>query len=84
MLVKGKPVISEPKTRRSRRRVALDAETVSAMRSHLRRQAEERLRLGEAYSDSGLLFCKEDGSPLRPDTVGKMVPALALAAKLPG
>lgn len=83
VLVKGRPVISEPKTRGSRRRVALDAETISALRRHLRGQAEERLRLGEAYSDSGLLFSKEDGSALRPDTIGKMVPALAAAAGLP-
>jgi integrase len=39
---------------------------VTALRRHKAHQAEERLLLGQAYQDHGLVFCKEDGRPLNP------------------
>jgi len=46
-------VFGEPKTARSRRIVALDTETVVALRSWRTRQLEERLLWGEAWNDTG-------------------------------
>ncbi|HST24420.1 MAG TPA: site-specific integrase [Gaiellaceae bacterium] len=62
--------ISTPKTRSGRRVVALDAVTVEALRAHRLRQLEERLAFGLGRSpEDGLVFCREDGSPLSPNGV---------------
>ncbi len=58
-----------PKTAKGRRRVALDAGTVTALRAHRARQLEERLALGEGYVDEDLVVCQPDGSPVNPKTL---------------
>ncbi|HEX6798642.1 MAG TPA: tyrosine-type recombinase/integrase, partial [Ktedonobacterales bacterium] len=58
-------VAGAPKTRAGKRRVELPLLAVAALRAHRRRQAEERLRLGEAWADSsGLIFTTTVGTPL--------------------
>jgi integrase len=37
------------------------------MRAHRRRQLEERMAWGEAWSDRGYVFAREDGRPLQPE-----------------
>jgi integrase len=65
--VRDKMVMSPPKTARSRRSVSLDPVTVAALRDHRRRQNEERLRVGEAWSNtSDLVFTNEVGEPVHP------------------
>ncbi len=59
----------EPKSRTSRRSVAIDSLVVTVLRSHRRRQREERLAWGAAYNDSGYVFTNEDGHPLHPNRV---------------
>jgi integrase len=57
----------EPKTRRSRRRIALAPETVDALRAHRTRQLEERLQAGEVWEGeqwNDLVFCTSIGTPL--------------------
>lgn len=57
----------EPKTRRSRRRIALADQTVELLRAHRRRQLEERLCAGSAWQGEAydeLVFCNEIGTPL--------------------
>ncbi len=83
VMVAGQPAVSAPKTARSRRTVALDAGTVLVLRELRRAQAERRLLLGPAYRDSDLVFCREDGEPIRPDTVGPRFKRLARAAGVP-
>jgi len=65
------------KTAGSRRTIALDAGTVAALRSHHARQAEERLAAGEAWHDADLVFCREDGTVLHPDWVGRQFQKIA-------
>ena len=56
------------KTDRSRRRVALDAETAKALRSHRARQLEERLVAGELWDGGNdLVFREADSRPIHPD-----------------
>jgi integrase len=62
-----RPITSEPKTSRGRRSIALDPRTVTALRSWRAAQLEERLAWGPAYRDSGLVFTREDGTPLHPE-----------------
>jgi integrase len=60
---------SEPKTQSSRRVVALDAGTVTALRTHRARQNEERLAIGSGYLDGDIVFADVAGEPLHPDGV---------------
>ena len=59
--------VKEPKTRRSRRRIALAEQTVEALRAHRARQSRERLKAGAAWVGAAwddLVFCNEIGAPL--------------------
>jgi integrase len=67
VLVGNVPTLSEPKTAAGRRAVPLSRQAVAALRVHRKAQAAERLALGEDYRDLGLVFAREDGSPVHPD-----------------
>lgn len=54
----------EPKSNRSRRVVPLPEVAVRALREWRAEQAEERLRLGAEYEDSGFVFANPFGKPL--------------------
>jgi integrase len=84
-LIEGRrePRFSEPKTNRSRRSVALDPETVAAVRAHRKAQAAEQLAWGPAYQGQGLVFCREDGTPIWPRTFSRTFALHAKAAGLP-
>ena len=58
---------SEPKTRRSRRSVAIDPVTLAGLRHHRRQQQLERTAFGDSYEDHDLVFAKEHGEPTHPD-----------------
>lgn len=62
---------SEPKTAASRRVVALDPGTVTALKRHRVRQNEDRLAVGAGYLDDGLVFAAVSGEALHPDNVTK-------------
>jgi integrase len=75
--------VSEPKTARGRRSLALDALTVAALREHKERQAEDRAVVGPGWQDSGLVFTRPDGAPLHPDLISDWFERLAREAGLP-
>jgi len=75
--------ISEPKTSKGHRTVALDDGTVRALRAHRSRQAEERLRAGSSYNEQGLAFADELGDFVHPDGFSKRFKRLQVAAGLP-
>jgi integrase len=52
ILVDYQVQVSEPKTAKGRRSLALDPVTVAALRAHRARQAEEKLAVGSRYRDS--------------------------------
>lgn len=57
-----------------RTRTLATSETLCAvLRSHKAAQAKDRLALGEAYKDQGLVFCHADGSPIDPWNFGSAV-----------
>jgi integrase len=56
--------VSEPKTAKGKRSLALDPATVAALKEHHARQASERLAVGPGWQDSGLVFTWGDGHPL--------------------
>lgn len=70
-----------------RRTIAVPVFVADSLRAHRRRQAEERLGLGEAWADLGLVFCSEVGTPLDPANVRKVFARVAkkagIAATMP-
>ena len=83
VVVNYKVVVSEPKTAKGRRSLALDPATVAALREHRRRQLEERLAVGPRWEDSGLVFTWPDGRPLHPERFSRWFEQHARAAGLP-
>lgn len=75
--------VAEPKTRRSRRSLPLDEMTLVALKVHRRAQLAERLRAGEAWSDSGRMFTGVDGAPLHPDTISAAFAKIVRKADVP-
>ncbi|TDA70453.1 MAG: site-specific integrase [Clostridia bacterium] len=57
-------VFQEPKTKKSRRTVPIPQDIVQELKAHKARQNQEKLLLGEAYQDNGLVFATPDGRPL--------------------
>jgi integrase len=51
--------------------VFVTPETVTVLRGWRRQQAEERLRLGGAYTDTGLVFTDEAGAGYLPGSVSQ-------------
>ena len=78
-----KLTFAEPKTKKSRRALGLDAATVKVLRAHRARQAEERLAAAAVWQDHGLVFCHEDGSPVNPESVSKLFGRLVATSGLP-
>jgi integrase len=81
--VDGNVIISDPKTARGRRTIALDPATLEALKAHAARQADEQSGWGEAWTDSGYVFVLEDGQHLDPRWVSKEFERQRLAAALP-
>jgi integrase len=77
-------VFRQPKTRLSRRSIALSPEAVAVLRAHRRRQAEARLLAGPAYHDRDLVFATGLGTPLEPGNVLRTWRRIVAAAGLPG
>ena len=76
-------VVAEAKTATSRRQLALDPFTVAALKAHHVRQLEERLAWGPAWTETGLVFTREDGQVLHPEHVTKRFARLVRDAGLP-
>jgi integrase len=81
--VNGVGQMSEPKTRRGRRTIALDPVTLEALQGHAARQADEQSDCRGVWTDSGLVFTGTDGQPLQPWAVSKAFRDLSKAALLP-
>lgn len=71
------------KSKSGRRSVVLTDDAIRELKAHKRRQAQEKLLMGEAYQEHGLVFCKEDGTPLDPSWFTKHFQALLKKAGLP-
>jgi integrase len=76
VLVGGKVVEGTPKSEFSKRTIALDQPTVKVLRAHKDRQRRQRVALGKACQDRGLVFAREDGTPLHPQFVSRHLDVL--------
>jgi integrase len=65
------------------RTIDLDPGTVAMLRSHRTAQLEERMAWGGAWADTGLVFNREDGTALHPQTVTWHLRRLSRMAGVP-
>ena len=76
-------LVSEPKTAKGRRSVALDPVTVAALRDHRRAQRQKRLAFGAGWNDEHLVFTLEDGTRIHPTRFSAWFSQHARRAGLP-
>jgi integrase len=72
-----------PKSSRSLRTIALDPETVDALREHRDAQLLERDLAGDAYADRDLVFAAELGAPIHPQRLTEWFRKHRKAAGIP-
>jgi integrase len=82
-VVDGEEVVDVPKTRRSRRTIDLDPDTVALLELHQREQRELLLRLGATAPIGDRVFTNEIGDPIRPSSVGQAFGRLVASADVP-
>jgi len=58
-----------PKSDAGERTIALDGDTVTALRAHRKQQLADRMATGSAWVESGKVFTGQDGRPLDPEHV---------------
>jgi len=75
-------VIGETKTPRSRRVLDLPPFVVEILRAHRSRQAAERLAVGAAWTDTGLVFTTSIGTPIDPSNLRRGLHRLTTLAGL--
>jgi integrase len=75
--------VGPPKTKRSGRTIALDPETVEALRQHRATQVLERDFAADVYQDRDLVFADALGGPIRPKTVTERFARYRRAAGVP-
>ena len=76
-------VESEPKTEKSKRTIGLDPATVTALKVHRRKQAQEKMAHRDVWTETDCVFVDELGVPYHPQRFTQMLAARAKAAKLP-
>ena len=76
-------VISEPKTAKGRRSIALDPATVEVLKSQAARQLDEQHEWDEAWVETGLVFTAENGQALDPESVSRHFRQAMKKAMLP-
>ncbi len=82
-VIDGDEHVDSPKSRRSRRVIDLDADTVALLKRHRTTQLEMYLRLGATASASDRVFTNEIGTPIRPDSVGQAFVRLVKESGIP-
>lgn len=73
--------LGKPKTEHSRRKIELGTGAIDALRTHRKRQAEERLAMGAAWRDNDLVLYDTIGGGLEPNNMTRrhFLPAIKRA-----
>jgi len=64
-------VVSEPKTVKGRRVIAIDPGTVEVLKGQAARQLDEQKEWNDAWIETGLVFTLENGEALDPESVSR-------------
>ena len=78
-----KVIVSEPKTAKGRRQIALDAGTVEAFKAQAAQQMDDQENAEAAWEETGYVFTMDDGRPMHPQSVSRAFDRAIAAAKLP-
>jgi integrase len=76
-------VTTTPKSTSSDRAIGLDPATVAALKAWKNQQTKERLAWGPGWTDTGLVFGKEDGTAHHPQRITQAFARKVKAAELP-
>jgi len=76
-------VVSEPKTAKGRRVIALDPGTIEVLKAQAARQLDEQKDWDEAWIETGLVFTQENGAALDPESVSRYWRQAVKKAMLP-
>lgn len=81
----GQPVLKPTKSKRSRT-LELPAITIDALREHRKRSAEDRLMLGDRWPAKweNLVFATENGTPINPSSLRRLIRRFAQDADIEG
>ncbi|MCH8088737.1 MAG: site-specific integrase, partial [Chloroflexi bacterium] len=83
--LKGRGLVFQPpKSSKSRRSIALDAQTIGLLRDHRGIQLLRQMEMGNGYDDQGLVFPNVLGGPLDPSVLTRNFERLARKANLQG
>lgn len=74
---------SEPKTKRGRRTIWLDSQTVETLEVWRDVQDGERRSNPELWTETGLVFTRENGTAWHPDRISKLFEEAVSASRLP-
>ncbi len=61
--------LSEPKTASSKRIISVPEETITMLKEYRKWQLEQRLKMGELWYETDLVFTQEDGRAMHPDSI---------------
>lgn len=81
--VSGKLIEGTPKTAAGNRWVAFDPDTTEALKELRKTRRREKFAAGSAWDEHDLVWCREDGTPLRPSYVSLHFQTLGTEAGLP-
>ena len=81
--IDGALVLTDVKSRRSRRGLVMPATVLAALKTHRVRQLEQRLAAGDRWSDTGLVFTTRHGKALDARNVSRQFHKILTAAGLP-
>ncbi len=74
---------SDVKTAAGRRTIDVSTHDVDVLGAWRRRQAAERLLIGPAWDDNGLVFCRPDGRPIHPERFSRTFDQLVARHGMP-
>ncbi len=80
--VNSELIFQEPKTKAGNRSIPIPLSIIQALRTHKKKQAEQRLKAGASYINNDLVFCTKTGSPIEPRNVDRSFKAILTNAKL--
>lgn len=61
--------LSEPKTASSKRIISVPEETIAMLKEYRKWQIEQRLKMGDLWHETNLVFTQEDGRAMHPDSI---------------
>jgi integrase len=76
-------IVSEPKTIKGRRVIALDPGTVEVLKAQAARQLDEQKEWDDAWVETGLVFTLENGQALDPESVSRYIRQAVKMSMLP-